>query len=88
MCFFIGWFEPLESISKMRIELLNEATALVLIYILFCFTDFMSDVEVRSQVGIVYICTGLGNVAVHLVLMWLNSCINIKRSCRRRYLRK
>ena len=88
MCFIIGWFEPLESRSAMKVELFNEATALVLIYLLICFTDFMADMETRSDIGLAYLSIGLGNILVHLVLMWIRSYHAIRLSCRRRRMRK
>ena len=43
MCFLVQWFKPLESRFANDIETFNEVTMLVLLYPLFCLTDFMND---------------------------------------------
>ena len=87
MCFLLQWFKPLESRFANNIETFNEVTVLALVCLLFCFSDFMTDAEIRSDIGIVYICISLGNIAVHLLVLMKGQSHAILRSCKRRCLR-
>ena len=84
MCMFLQWFRPLESEFANNIETFNDITVLVLTYFLFCFTDFVPDAEMKSKMGLYYICIGLGNMATHLFIMFGSSFIACRLSCKKK----
>ena len=88
MCALIQWLRPLESRYANNIETFNEATMILLCYLLLCFTDFVPSAETRSTLGLYYICVGLGNIAIHLMIMLTGSLVSLKQSCRTRMLRR
>ena len=85
MIILLLWWSPLESRFATFMEILNEETILLLSYLLMCFTDFVSEPEIRSYVGYVYICVAILNITVHLVCLLLATCIKIKSFCRRKF---
>ena len=81
---FLQWFRPLESEFANNIETFNDITVLVLTYFLMCFTDFVPDAEMKSEMGLYYICIGLGNMATHLFIMFGSSFIACRLSCKKK----
>ena len=49
-----------------------------------CFTDFVPDADMRSTLGIYYLSLSLGNIFVHLVMMFGSSLVSIKNHIRRK----
>ena len=50
-------------------ETQDECTYLLLFYVLMCFTDFVPDPELRSKLGIAYICIMFTNIGLHLITL-------------------
>jgi len=64
-----GYTEPFVSRVSNRMDLLNEAFVLLTMYQLFCFTEFVIDVEAKSLVGLILIFLTCLHVAVNLGVM-------------------
>ena len=69
MIIYLQWWRPLDSEFANRMEKMNEVTLLLLAYILFCFSDFVPDADMRANLGFWYIGTSLANIAIHLLFM-------------------
>ena len=67
---------------------MNEGTIIALTYILFCFSDYVSSAQIRSNLGLVYIFLSLFNVCVHLVIMLCHSLFTAKKAYKKRALLK
>ena len=61
-------FRPLDSSFNNKLELVNEFTTIVLLYVLYAFTNLIVDEEVRNKFGPVYIGISLANILVHLCI--------------------
>ena len=44
----IGWYKPFHSRFVNRMELFNELAALVTLYLMMTFSDFLGEAETRS----------------------------------------
>ena len=51
---FVGLAKPLKTEAMNYMEILNEILTLLIMYHIFCFTDFVPDPEVRYALG--YTC--------------------------------
>mmetsp|Transcript_23798 Transcript_23798/g.31859 ORF Transcript_23798/g.31859 Transcript_23798/m.31859 type:complete len:101 (+) Transcript_23798:1200-1502(+) len=60
------WLRPIQSKRALFFEIFNEHTTLLILYLLMCFSDFMSDPELRRELGFVFIGTICVFAAVHL----------------------
>ena len=58
-------------------EIFNEATVLVLSYLILGFTDAVVEPETRSTYGQIFIAFCIINVLVHLILLAMNTIGNI-----------
>lgn len=45
----------------------NECTTLMVLYMLLCFSDFVPEAKVRSNLGLVFVGIVSGNVCVHII---------------------
>ena len=88
MMIFLQWYKPLDSKQAVNVETFNECTMLLLTYHLICFTDFVPDPAMRSDLGLSYIYTNFTNIGFHVVLMLGTSISGVKTNCRRKMLRK
>ena len=85
---YVLWYMPLESTRANLFEVFNDVTLLLLTYLLWCFTDLIAEPETRNELGFVFIAIALGNVALHLITMVLESLCGIKEKCKQRIARK
>ena len=94
MIMFIGTFPPFKDKSQNTMELINELFVLLTNYHLILFTDFLSDVNRRENVGaslVITVCACIlinilvvvfGNIAIisrKLKLAWLLNRSNKKK---------
>ena len=68
MCYTAS-FKPFKLSRSNLQEILNEITALLATYILFVYTNWVSDLETRYQVGWVSISMLVANVAINLAFL-------------------
>ena len=85
---YVLWYMPLESTRANLFEVFNDVTLLLLTYLLWCFTDWIVEPETRHELGFIFIAISLGNVALHLFTMVLESLRGIKEKCKQRIARK
>ena len=90
MIIILKWFEPLESRSAVWFEVLNEYTTLILLILLMCMSDFVTDLVMKNYIGFVFIAVVCLFAVVHLVPMFVKSAkrlqLNLKRFINRRRL--
>ena len=70
---FTQWYLPLESRYTNWIETINEVFILGLSYMAICFTDFVLDPEVRSDIGPYYIGTICVMILVHMIVISIST---------------
>ena len=87
MIIYLGHVWPLETPSATKMEIFNECTIIVLTYGLMMFTDFVPDPETRFAIGWSYMATCLGNILVHLSLLFRASGKQVKNSCKRKLIK-
>ena len=64
---------------------MNELTFMLVVYLLFCFSDFVPDVETRHFViGYFYIAVILLNLFVHLIFLFLDTLKKLRDWCQRK----
>ena len=66
---YLMLYKPLSSLFLNRMEVLNECVIIILLYGLMCFTDFVPDEKIRSNIGLIYIGVNGLHMLVHLVFM-------------------
>lgn len=67
-------------------ELFNECVVTVLLYLVLCFSPFVGDPEVRSLCGWAFIGIASLFAAMHVTLLFGNTCCSIRHCCRRKKL--
>ena len=88
LCIYLQWYKPFESKFNNNIETFNEATAVVLTYLLFCFTDYVPDAATRYDLGFIYNAIIFSNIAVHVIIMLFGSFHTTKLSIKKRCQKK
>ena len=73
---------PLDSLKANLLEIFNDATLLFLIYLLWSFTDMIKEPESRHELGFFFIGVSLGNIGVQLVLMLIQSIVDVRLKCK------
>ena len=66
MMAIVGYTQPMRDNIQNRMELLNETFVLVFTYHLYLFTDFMTNLELRSTIGKVLVYIVMFNIALNL----------------------
>ena len=84
MLIYLQWYRPFENDAANNIETFNELTVIFLTYFLFCFTDFVPEPEIRSDLGSYYNYVTFTNIAVHMFLMLRSSFSAIRLKIRRK----
>ena len=74
---YLGLFRPFTTLLMQRLEMFNEAINLLLIGVLFCFTDFVRNEEDRETVGLVFLAIFASCLAVHLFFIIRGTVIAI-----------
>lgn len=67
---------------------MNEVTIVFLSYGHMCFTDFVPDPEIRSEVGLYYIAVASTNLLVHIGIMLFGSLFKLRSFCRKKFFMK
>ena len=70
MIIYLMWFRPYKSQFSNRIETFNEVMALLILYSIICFTDFVPEVEMKGHIGTALICAVCFYASVHLLFMF------------------
>jgi hypothetical protein len=64
---YTNW--PFKNDTQNRFEIMNEGTTVVLLYIVYMFSDLIPDRETQYLAGYVYIVILISNLLVHIVLI-------------------
>ena len=76
---------PMRSNHANKIETFNEVTVLCILYILLCFSDFIGSLEVRNQLGYLYIGVFTIYALVHIIPMLASASKEIYAKVKRRF---
>jgi hypothetical protein len=63
---------PFEEEITNRLDMFNEATTVVLLYMIYNFSDLIPDEENRYMVGYFFVAILFGNLSVHLTLIGIS----------------
>jgi len=80
MIILLQWFSPLESPTAKWMETFAEITNLFVLYLLMCFTDFVTDPEMRNTLGYSYIGVVCQYAAVNIIVILIDTCVSSKLS--------
>lgn len=69
MVIYLLWFSPFEDNFYNRIEVLNEITAMLLLYFMFTFTDWIPSAGDRYNYAWLFIAITCANLGVHLFFL-------------------
>ncbi len=67
MFVYTNW--PFKNDTQNRLEIMNEGSTVVLLYIVYMFSDLIPDPETHYVAGYVHIVILISNLLVHLVLI-------------------
>ena len=67
MIIMLQWFKPLDSNWAVWVETVNEYTTLILLILLMCMTNFLPDLNVKHEIGTVYIVIICIFLTFHLI---------------------
>ena len=78
-------FDFLDKTFSRRMEIMNELTLILVIYQLFCLTEFVPEAETRHfAIGYAYITVVLLNVLVHLIFLLRGSFKRFRKWCKKK----
>ena len=87
MVIFLQWSRPLDSRFSNNIETFNEVISIFTLYLLMCFSDFISDPMIRSLCGKAFIAIVCLYAFVHIFLLFHGVYEIIRLLCRKCYLK-
>jgi len=80
--FYNGYAKPFERHSQYVIETINEVTVIMIIYHVFCFTEFVPDPKTRHTVGWSLIVTITCNLLINVFLIIKELVSDILQKCK------
>ena len=69
-------------------EILNEVLSVVIMYHIFCFTDWLPDAHVKFNLGYSCLLFNFLNISSNLVVILTNTYKSIKRGLKIQYLKR
>jgi len=81
MLIYVALYRPMASKFANNMETFNEVTNVILMYHMQCFSEFVSDAQMRSNIGISFIIFMSLNLAVHLYFLGRDFCHKLKGRC-------
>ena len=88
LCLFYSKAWTYQSIYDRRIELFNEITVLVIWVTMMMFSNFIEKGETRYKVGYAFVFVSIGNISVHVALLFYTLGKKLKQSCKKRQAKK
>ena len=75
----VGWQMPFKSSARNYAEIIDESSIFIVMYHMFCFTDWLNDAEMKDKIGY----SAIGFVLFHLfgylaILFFLNMRVKIR----------
>ena len=86
MMVFSGYTEPIKDITGGKMNYINEAFVLAFTYHLYQFTDFMTDLAARDQVGQSMIYLTFANVGLNIAVVSITSLFDVLRKLKLKWL--
>ena len=87
MVIYLQWSRPLDSRFANNMETFNEVISLFTLYLLMCFSDFISDPMIRSLCGKAFIAVVCLYAAVHIFLLFHGVYQQIRFLCKKCYMK-
>ena len=81
-------YKPFKETFAQRIEEFNEVGNLVLLITMTSFTDYVSDNQVKYNLGFVYIGAIIIYLSVHLYFIGKDAFLNVKGYCKNKCSKK
>ena len=88
MMAYVTWVRPYESKTQTNTEIINEITVLLSSYHLFCFTEWVYDMNRRLEIGWSLVGFIIFNILINLAIFLATIFKNFKKSVKRRYAAK
>jgi len=66
MMIVVGYTDPLKSRLANNMELLNEGFTLAFTYHMYTFTDWFTDLELRTTIGKILVYLSMFNIALNI----------------------
>ena len=86
---YLGDYRPFEELLVLRLEIFNEVTTIILVYILMFFSAAnAASVDSEMSIDILFATFLVGNLCVHLFFLLWDICHNMKLKYRQRQFRK
>ena len=83
MIIYLFHYWPFDKPIFTMLEIMNEITSILLLYHMFCFTDWVPEAETRYLMGWSFIGITCSNLVLHVVMLCFNSTLNLKQRCLR-----
>ena len=82
MIILLQWFRPFDDAFSNNVETFNELITMMILYMLFLFTDFVGKPDTRRLLGFAYIGVILVYSLVHLTILFSDSYRKVKKRIR------
>ena len=80
----LGLVRPLATNRENNVEMLNNFLVMIICYCLYCFTDFLTDLEWREITGFAMIALLTFYIVFNLILITITSIVAAKDAYRKR----
>ena len=87
MVIYLQWSRPLDSRFANNMETFNEVISMFTLYLLMCFSDFISDPMIRSLCGKAFIAVICFYAAVHIFFLFHGVYQQIRTLCKKCYMK-
>ena len=85
---FLLHYRPYVSPLLFYLEIFNEITAMVLLNIIFGFTDLVPEVKIQYMIGRLFVGVILINISVHLFFLVKTTAVDLKLNCKKKQIER
>jgi len=72
---YLWKYEPLETKFMNRMEMMNEVTALAMLYTMLLFTPWMENLDTRYWTGYFFVGIMITNISIHFAFLLKNTFV-------------
>ena len=88
MIMLLQWHRPLESRFANWLETFNEVMTLLVLYTVMCFSDYVTDPELRNWLGFAFIAFVCFQALVHMAIMFYDVYYSLRLLAKRYHNRR
>ena len=81
-------YRPYVSPLLFYLEIFNELTAIVLLNIIFGFTDLVPEVKIQYMIGWLFVGVIVINISVHLFFLVKTTAVDLKFNCKKKQIER